>query len=100
MTKKIFLGIAIALFVAYTVACIANEVRGYQYCKATAAYIAGAEKNGLISEGASHNLQTYVMSSIWEPLWIRTNRAKSYRHAIDKLYAEQNERANNNSYCK
>ena len=30
--------------------------------------------------------QTHVMSSIWEPLWIRTNRAKSYRQAIDLLY--------------
>lgn len=99
MKKKIIMGVAIILFAAYTVAVISNEVRGYQYCKATAAYIMGAEKNGLISKELSHNLQTYVMSSIWEPLYVRTNRAKSYRKAIDKLYAENEARVNNNGYA-
>ena len=99
MTKKIICGVIITLFVAYTAACIANEVRVYNYCKATAAYIAGAEKNGLISKGTSHDLQTYVMASIWVPAYARMYRANDYRRAIAELYAEQEARVNNGSYA-
>lgn len=99
MTKKIIWGVIITLFVAYTVACIANEVRVYNYCKATAAYIAGAEKNGLISKSCSHDLQTYVMAPIWVHAATRMYRANRYRRAIAELYAENETRVNNGSYA-
>ena len=92
MTKKIFLGIAIALFTFYFVDCSVQEIIIDQYCKDVAAYVDGARKNGIITEKSCENLKRHLHYGWSTPFWAKKIQADHVRDCVNAAYQKQEKR--------